>query len=612
VIVATLAILGPSVAAALIAVLGVLGSRGPRHGPVSLALAGAVVSAVAAVVALARAARGIRDAATLPAPLGLPGFPPRLVADPLAAVLQVTVAVVALLVFVYAVGYMGRDPGQARFYAAMSFFVAAMQALVLAGDWVLFLAAYELIGLASYLLIGFWYARPGVSEAATRAFLTTRAADLGLYLGVFALVTRSGTTAIAATPRAGAAATVTGLLLLVAAMGKAGQVPFQGWLQDAMRGPTPVSALLHAATLVVAGPILLARALPLLPPGVLLTVGAVGGVTALVAGLMALAQDDLKRLLAASTSSQLGFMFLALGAGSPGGAIAHLVAHAAMKGALFLGAGVYQEAYGSTRFDDLAGAGRAHRVTFALIAVAGLALAGIPPLAGFWSKDAVVAATVAAPTAGLLAPFAVVGTLLTGGYVGRALRLLWRGDAAEGPVAGLGWMIAGLAALALLAATLGVAVRPIGALLHVPILADPASLVVDLAAAVTGLLIGWLFPLARLFGPARTWVATGFRVRGGFDGLVARPALALAVLADGSDRAIHRAVRGTGRSCLGLARAARVVDERGIDGMIHALVSRTRDLGARARLLQTGLVSRELVFTMGGVVLIAAVVLVVR
>jgi len=592
VIVATLAILGPSVAAALIAVLGVLGSRGPRHGPVSLALAGAVVSAVAAVVALARAARGIRDAATLPAPLGLPGFPPRLVADPLAAVLQVTVAVVALLVFVYAVGYMGRDPGQARFYAAMSFFVAAMQALVLAGDWVLFLAAYELIGLASYLLIGFWYARPGVSEAATRAFLTTRAADLGLYLGVFALVTRSGTTAIAATPRAGAAATVTGLLLLVAAMG--------------------VSALLHAATLVVAGPILLARALPLLPPGVLLTVGAVGGVTALVAGLMALAQDDLKRLLAASTSSQLGFMFLALGAGSPGGAIAHLVAHAAMKGALFLGAGVYQEAYGSTRFDDLAGAGRAHRVTFALIAVAGLALAGIPPLAGFWSKDAVVAATVAAPTAGLLAPLAVVGTLLTGGYVGRALRLLWRGDAAEGPVAGLGWMIAGLAALALLAATLGVAVRPIGALLHVPILADPASLVVDLAAAVTGLLIGWLFPLARLFGPARTWVATGFRVRGGFDGLVARPALALAVLADGSDRAIHRAVRGTGRSCLGLARAARVVDERGIDGMIHALVSRTRDLGARARLLQTGLVSRELVFTMGGVVLIAAVVLVVR
>jgi len=382
-----------------------------------------------------------------------------------------------------------------------------------------------------------------------------------------------------------------------------------------MRGPTPVSALLHAATLVVARAILLARALPLFPAGVLTLVGLVGGLTAVVTGLMALAQGDLKRLLAASTSSQLGFMFLALGAGSLGGAIAHLVAHAAMKSALFLGAGIYQEAYDSTAFDDLAGAGRAHRATFALFAVAGLALAGIPPLAGFWSKDAVVAATVAAPTAGVLAPLALVGTLLTGGYIGRALRLLWHGPADNKPIAGIGWMIAGLAVLAFLAATLGLAVRPIGSLLHVPIPGDPTSLVLDLVAAVAGLLAGWLIPLSSLFGlfgPARAWAATGFPVGGGFDGLVARPALAVALLADRTDGAIHRGVRGVGRAALAVAHAARVVDERGIDGLIRALVGGVSGLGGRARTLQTGLVSRELVVTLGGVALVVAVLLVIR
>ncbi len=604
-IVAALPALAPFAAMGLILAL--------RRYPEALAVLGAVVGAVAAIVTLTHVAAGACYTATLP---GLPGLPLRLAVDPLAAVLQVTVAVVVLLVFVYAVGYMRRYGDHARFFAEMSFFAAAMQTLVLAGDWVLFLATYELISLASYLLIGFDYERPEVPAAATRAFLITRGADLGLYLGIFILATHAGTTAIAETLRVGGqAAMVASLLLLVAAMGKAAQSPFHGWLQDAMRGPTPVSALLHAATLVIAGVILLMRALPLFPPGVVLLVGAVGGVTALVTGLMALAQGDLKRLLAASTSSQLGFMFLALGAGSLIAALVHLVAHAAMKSALFLGAGIWQEGYDSTAFADLRGAGRAHRATYAFFAAAGLALAGIPPLAGFWSKDAVVAATFAVPSSGLLGALALVGTLLTGGYVGRALRLLWRGDAEHRAIAGLGWMIAGLAALAALAATLGAATHPIADLLHRVLPEDTVSIWLDVLAAVAGVLAGGLAPLAHLFGlvgPARDWAATGFRLGGGFDALVGRPALTVARLSDQVDGWVHgTVVLGVGRAGLAVARAARALDERGIDGAISALVAGVRGLGGRARRLQTGLISRELVFTVGGVALVVAVVLIV-
>ncbi|HEU5431992.1 MAG TPA: proton-conducting transporter membrane subunit, partial [Thermomicrobiales bacterium] len=438
----------------------------------AIAIVGAAVSLVAAGFALADVARGIESATIVP---GLPGMPLRLTADPLGALLALTVAVVSFLIFTYAAGAMAGDPGQTRFFAGMAFFAAAMQTLVLAGDWLLFLAAWELIGFASYLLIGFWFARPGVGGAATRAFTTTRAADLGLYLGVFILTAAAGTTAIAASRQVGgAAAAVAGLALLVAAIGKSAQVPLQGWLQDAMVGPTSVSALLHSATLVVAGVVLLSRADPLLTPDVRFAIGVVGGVTAVVAGLSAVAQRDVKRLLAASTSSQIGLMLLALGAGSVAAAVVHLVANAAMKSALFLGVGVFQHDRDSTAFAALAGVGRERRGVFAAVVVAGLALAGIPPLAGFWSKDAVIAAALDAPTALALAPLALAGALLTGIYVARMLRLLW-GDASDGgrePEAATAELIAmgtGLAGLTALAAILGLALEPIGRLLGVDI-----------------------------------------------------------------------------------------------------------------------------------------------
>ncbi|QIN85399.1 NADH-quinone oxidoreductase subunit L (plasmid) [Rubrobacter tropicus] len=633
-----LAILGPLFGAT--AILAV------RRGAATLALLGCAAGLVGASVALVRAAGGAQLSATLP---GLPGLPLRLVAEPLTAVLSGVVAVVGLLVVVYAVGYTEGEADKIRFFAGMSFFVAAMQALVLAGDWVLLLAAWELIGLSSYLLIGFHLERPAAASGATRAFLYTRSADLALYAGIFVLIAASGTSEISETLRVGGpAALLAGLLLLVAAAGKSAQTPLQGWLQDAMAGPTPVSALLHSATLVAAGAILLIRAYPLLPQEALLVAGLLGGVTAVVTGVIAVAQGephgephgepqrepegephgepvgDLKRLLASSTSSQYGLMLLAVGAGAPAAAAAHLVTHAAMKSSLFLGAGVFQHARGTTGFSGLQGVGREHRRVFLGFAVAGLALAGIPPLAGFFSKEAIVAASFESPHAPLFAPLALAGTLLTGAYVARALRLLWRGETGGapeggpegGPVAGAAWMGAGLAALAALAATLGVAIGPLGGLLGADLPGFGVSALLGLgslaglAAAVAGLLAGWLLPAGRMLGPLFAPARSGFRVAGGFDGLVARPALALARACSRLDGVVHAAVRAVGRGGLAVAYWTKLADERGIDGLIGALVRGTRNLGAHARGLQSGLVHRELLLAAAGGAL-AFVVLVI-
>lgn len=608
-----------------------------RRWPAVIAVAGALIGLLAAAQTLLLVAGGQTLAVIWP---GLPGLPLHLTADPLGALLAVMVATVGLLVFVYAAGSMRDEAGQVRFFAAMAFFVAAMETLVLAGDWLLFLAAWELIGLASYVLIGFWFARPGVAGAATRAFATTRATDLGLYVGVFALVTAAGTTELSPTLRvSGAAATIAALGFLVAAIGKSAQAPLQGWLLDAMVGPTPVSALLHAATLVVAGVVLLTRVSPLLSTDLRLVVGLVGGASAILTGVTAIAQRDLKRLLAASTSSQLGLMLLALGAGSIGAVIFHLVANAAMKSALFLGAGVFQHARQSTAFADLAAVGRERRPTFVAFVVAGLALAGVPPLAGFWSKDAIIASALLAPNRALLVPLAWVASLLTGIYVGRMLRLLWqpgggrtREERRTGP--GALWMGIGLGALALLAVILGLARAPIGELLRVEIPETTLALALGLLAAASGLAAGWFVAGDRLLGPISHLALTGFRLDGGLDGLVVRPVLALAASGNDLDRRIHAAVlrighaalvlaasasrldsaihgvvEGVGDVALRLAHASRHSDEAGIEALIDRLVSGTRQLAARVRLLQSGFISRELLVAAGATALVLLLVL---
>ena len=578
------------------------------------ALAGVGLGFLAAMAVLAGAIAGNAVQMVLP---GLPQMPLRLVATPLTAVVSAMVATVAAFVVVYAVGYMRSDPERPRFFGILLLFVAAMQALVLAGDWITVLAAWELIGFSSYLLIGFWHGRDGVPGAATRAFLYTRSADLGLYLGIFVLIGWAGTSEISATLSiSGTPALVAGLLLLVGAMGKSAQVPLQDWLQRAMAGPTPVSALLHSATLVAAGAILLIRVAPMLPGGALLAIGLVGGVTAVVAGLIALAERDLKRLLAASTSSQYGLMLLAIGAGVPVAALLHLIAHAAIKSTLFLGAGVFQHDRDSTDMEAVAGAGRARPLVLSAFAVAALALA--------------------APGAAWLAPLALAGTVLTGAYMARALRVLWGGEAQPVSGKGMGWMSAGMAVLTALAAGLGFAFAPLEHLLGAELPPEGTAMILGLLAALSGLVLGWFIQPARLMGPVLPMAQRGFAVAGGMDGLVLRPSLAFAAACEGferrllasqlglvrilslgtasrvdaADNRLYAATLDLGRMNLRLGDGAENTDTHGIDGLIFGLVARTIAAGRRLRLLQSGLIHRELALTVMGIAVIAAVLLI--
>ncbi|MCY3888118.1 MAG: NADH-quinone oxidoreductase subunit L [Chloroflexi bacterium] len=327
--------------------------------------------------------------------------------DSIALVMLGVVTLVALLVQIYSVAYMRHhgkpEPRYWWYFAVHSLFVAAMLALVLADNLLLLYIAWEGVGLCSFLLIGFYYEKRSAVEAAKKAFVTTRLGDVGLLIGIILLWRATGSFQISdiiAAAQAGrtndlAPVMSDGYLILatlmvfLGAMGKSAQFPFHVWLPDAMEGPTPVSALIHAATMVVAGVYLVARLLPLfdVTPGALQVVTAVGLTTALLAGVLALVQTDIKRVLAYSTVSQLGFMFVALGAGAVGVAIFHLLTHAVFKALLFLGSGSVIHMTEEQDARRLGGLWWRMPVTTLTFAIGALALAGIPPLAGFFSKD---------------------------------------------------------------------------------------------------------------------------------------------------------------------------------------------------------------------------------
>jgi NADH-quinone oxidoreductase subunit L len=328
--------------------------------------------------------------------------------DPLTSLMLLMVTWVGSLIVVYSIGYMHGDRGYWRFFAVVSLFLFSMTALVLASNFLLLYVFWELVGLCSYLLIGFWYEKPAAAAAAKKAFLVNRIGDFGFALGVLLIwLTFEHTLDVdqvfGAVISAGESATQTFpalplicLLLFCGAVGKSAQFPLHVWLPDAMEGPTPVSALIHAATMVTAGVYLVARCAPLFlySPVALMTVSVIGGVTALLAALIALTQSDLKRILAYSTISQLGYMFLALGCGAKTAVIAaifHVFTHAFFKALLFLGAGSVMHAMGGViDIHRLGGLSRRMPVTCWSFGCGAAALAGVPLLSGFWSKDAIL------------------------------------------------------------------------------------------------------------------------------------------------------------------------------------------------------------------------------
>jgi NADH-quinone oxidoreductase subunit L len=386
------------------------------------------------------------------------------VLDPLTAIMLVMVSFVSLLIFIFSVGYMAHDENFMRFFCFLSLFAAAMLGVVIANNLLLFFVCWEIVGLTSYLLIGFWYHKPSAAAAAKKAFITTRIGDLALLLGMVWLYAKAGTltfydggngcleipTLAKAFPFEGfgfVALTGIALLIFVGAMGKSGQVPLHVWLPDAMEGPTPVSALIHAATMVAAGVFLVARVYPLMKPDWSALAGPhtivsmppldatvvitwVGAITAMFAASIAVAQTDIKRILAYSTVSQLGYMMLGLGVGGVAVGMFHLITHAFFKALLFLGSGsVIHGCHEEQDVRKMGGLKKFMPVTFATYAIGMLALAGFPLFfSGFWSKDEILHSAHNWPVSQIPFYLGCAGALLTAFYMTRQVALVFFGQ----------------------------------------------------------------------------------------------------------------------------------------------------------------------------------------
>src|SRR5881398_1406677 len=369
------------------------------------------------------------------------------VLDPLAAAMLVMISLVSLCIFVFSVGYMADDKNFTRFFTYLSFFSGAMLGVVISNSLLLLFIFWELVGLASYLLIGFWIERPSAAAAAKKAFITTRIGDMGFFLGILWLYHRSGTLLFydggrgclepLALSAIGSSVTLVALLIFCGAVGKSGQFPLHVWLPDAMEGPTPVSALIHAATMVAAGVFLVARVYPIFLVGAIngvtssLTVVVwIGVTTALMAALIAIAQADIKRILAYSTVSQLGLMMVSLGVGGVAAGIMHLLAHGFFKALLFLGAGsVIHGCHGEQDIRKMGGLRRFMPVTFMTYAVGMMALSGVPIFfSGGWTKEEILHATAHWPPSHVPYYLMLAGVVLTALYMTRQIIYVFFGN----------------------------------------------------------------------------------------------------------------------------------------------------------------------------------------
>ena len=581
--------------------LALAGRRANRPAPLLGCAAAAATLGLAVAAALSRPVTS--------APL-LIGVRAGLAVDGLSAVMVVTVAAVASTVLVFAAGQLNATQNRGRFFGLMLVFTGAMLITVTATTLPLLLMAWEAMGACSWALIGFWWHEPARVQAADVAFLTTRSADLGLYLAAgAALAGGVGSLRLDALPAAASPwLHVVAAGVVAAALGKSAQLPFSFWLSRAMQGPSPVSALLHSATMVAAGAYLLLRLHPLLAATAWADplVAWFGAATALLLGVVAIAQRDLTQLLAASTCAQVGFMVLAAGSEAVGAGTTQLVAHAAVKSGLFLAAGAWLTALGTEQLPALRGAARTYRGVGVPFTIAALALAGVPPLSLWAAKEEVLAAARAENT-GLYA----VGLAAAAVAVVYSIKALWyvtrpaaRGRTAEYDIEdgaerrGTGHITrAGTAPLFLLAfasALLGVLALPAPALWLRGLLDSagepspaPWELGLSTSVVLTATALSWRLAARppAVPGPAARWLADWMHLERAARASVVRPVFRLAhALSLFDDRVVDGAVRQLARGALALADLT-----RRIDAAVGTLAAGARSLGRWARHPQTGL-----------------------
>jgi NADH-quinone oxidoreductase subunit L len=536
--------------------------------------------------------------------------------DPLSAVFVLLITGVGALIHVYSIGYMAHDPARRRFFAYLNLFVAAMLLLVLGDNYVALYVGWEGVGLASYLLIAFWYTRPAAATAAKKAFIMNRVGDVGLALAIFLMFAQLGTVSYAGVfgsvgLLAGGTVTAIGLLLLLGACGKSGQFPLQAWLPDAMEGPTPVSALIHAATMVTAGVYLIARSAPIFDatPAARTVVLVIGALTLMIGAIAGCAYDDIKKVLAYSTVSQIGYMFLAVGLGPVGYAagIAHLLSHGFFKAGLFLGAGSVMHAMDDEtdmrRFGALAGK---VPVTFATFGLGYLALIGFPFLSGYYTKDAIIEAAFdrGGVSGWLLGGVAVLGAGLTAFYMTRLMlmtffgRARWRDGAHphESPPVMTAPMVL-LAVGSVAAGFLLVQVFPLADWLA-PVFGEPE----EAAHVVAPLTIGVVLTLVMLLGAAAAWLFVGRR-----EVPVTAPARVSPVVRAARNALYADTVNESlfMRPGMWLTRALVFVDNRGVDGVVNGAAAALGGSSSRLGRAQTGFVRSYALGMLGGAVILA-------
>jgi len=537
------------------------------------------------------------------------------VLDPLAAAMLLMITFVGLCIFVFSIGYMGKDKNFSRFFAYLSFFSGAMLGVIVANSLLLLFVFWELVGLASYLLIGFWIERPSAAAAAKKAFITTRIGDMGFFLGILWIYHKSGTLLFYEAGHGclenvevlGASATFIALLIFCGAVGKSGQFPLHVWLPDAMEGPTPVSALIHAATMVAAGVFLVARVYPIFSVGAIngitpsLTVVVwIGVVTGLMAALIAVAQCDIKRILAYSTVSQLGLMMVSLGVGGVAAGIMHLLAHGFFKALLFLGAGsVIHGLHHEQDIRKMGGLRKLMPITFATYAIGMMALSGVPFFfSGGWTKEEILQTTSHWPASRAPYYLLMFGVVLTALYMTRQIIYVFLGNrraASEQAHESPGVMTLPLIVLAACAIALSIVLTPAWPWLEDYLTGHAAkfdaSLLIQLTLLVSFVLVGigvglgvWMYRRAGETDPLQTKQPALFRFlenKMWIDEIYDRTVIALSALmarvSDWMDRHVWDGlVRGVGAIGQIVATLTTDADE----GVINAGVDETTD-GAR-------------------------------